>query len=159
MLFSPCAQRIAYYAIMQKSAVVALALLAGSPADAFVLPASAIARVHIAGVPGRSPVPGLAPFDYPPWADVGNMAELGMLFLACAPRSSPHKNHRYLTHYICPASVGGAYNVETPDVSKFNKACTAVTEYCEEGLVLMREQKKLVDAEVAAKGLPTGPSP
>jgi hypothetical protein len=94
MLFSPCAQRIAYYAIMQKSAVVALALLAGSPADAFVLPASAIARVHIAGVPVRSPVPGLAPFNYPPWDDVGNMAELGMLFLACAPRSSPHKNYR-----------------------------------------------------------------
>ena len=52
--------------------------------------------------------------------------------------------------------------METPDVSKFNKACTAVTEYCDEGRAnfnaqakLVKVQQMLADAELTAKGLPS----
>ena len=69
-----------------------------------------------------------------------------------------------------------ANNTETvtPDISEFNKACIAWTSYCERGLELMQVQERLMkaarnashqglhmlaDAELTAKGLPTGPSP
>ena len=52
--------------------------------------------------------------------------------------------------------------METPDVSEFNKACTAVTEYCDEGRAnfnaqakLAKVQQMLADAELTAKGLPS----
>ena len=78
----------------QNWAVVALALLF-SPVEAFVmLPTTWTIPIHIAEAPRRSTPcrgPATDPFIYPSWFQIENLgsaAEIGVLFLACARRSS-----------------------------------------------------------------------